>query len=79
MYVKYLIILSLKIIWTHGRSLEHRYKTEYWQETKIYEDSSLGLSEIMIPKHLNLKLISLTYLNQYGFSQKSIFSSKYDC
>lgn len=43
---------------------------------KPYQFSS---SDVIISKHLNLKIISLKYLNQYGFSQKSICCYKYDC
>lgn len=36
-------------------------------------------SEAIPSKHLNLKIVSLEYFNQYGFSQKSICCYKYDC
>ena len=47
-----------------------------YHKTKPYPFSS---SHIITSKHLNLKIITLKYLNQYGFSQKSICSYKYDC
>lgn len=48
----------------------------FQQKTKPYTFSS---SRVTTSKHLNFKIISLKYLNQYGFSQKSICSYKYDC
>lgn len=56
----------------------HGYEKIYifQQKTKPYTFSS---SHVTTSKHLNFKIISLKYLNQYGFSQKSICSYKYDC
>lgn len=46
---------------------------------RIKKACHFSSSEVIISKHLNLKIISLEYLNQYGFSQKSICFYRYDC